>query len=130
MHVPYEDITSRIAEAPLWWSTGVPRYEPFKPGAMNVYAEFAVLLRVECQACAREFHVGMHGPNGGFVRLTASRTEELTYLSDDPPHHQGRDGANCTGNTMGWVLLDVVEAWERNAKSNWVRRQKLEEPRG
>lgn len=61
MQVDYDDITSRIKEAPSWYTTnGVPRYGKFNPGEANsIYAAFSILYKIECQSCHRPFLIGV-----------------------------------------------------------------------
>jgi hypothetical protein len=123
MHVRYDDITRRIAEPPRWWCRGVPRYDDFEPSALHVYADTAVLARVECQGCGKPFMIGEF--SGGMGRdLIDPATNRLAYFSDDPPNHD-----DCTGNTMGWEMREIVQAWRRHDLRGWFRRPDLEGPR-
>lgn len=63
MHVSYEDILSRIPENPIWWAGAVPRYCPFEPHLLSVYADEAALIRIECQPGDVFLNIGIHGPS-------------------------------------------------------------------
>jgi hypothetical protein len=121
----YQDIRSRIPEPPLWWDEfAVPRYCPFAPReAANIYAQEVVLLRIECQRCAREFDVAgswsMIDEARG-VRRPSADVSTLCY--GDPPH------VDCcpAGPTMNSIAIRVLEFWTRDAQHEWVRIPGLE----
>jgi hypothetical protein len=120
MHGNYEDITSRILEAPVWYDqNGAPRFAPFHPNLCpNIYAHRVVLLRIACQECHREFLVEMHNDiwGGDF------HPNKLHY--GDPPFH-----AEChAGSTMNCEDLEVLEVWEKPSLHAWKRRPDLEGP--
>ena len=117
----YADITSRIAENPLWWDFyGVPRYEPFTyQMSSDVYADEVLLLKIACQACAKEFNVEIsRGKYEKRPRL-ADNIKEIFY--GDPPN------ISCcpSGPTMSSISLYIIEFWEKD-NSNWIRRNDLE----
>lgn len=116
MNQSYGDITDKLGE-PLWWDEcGVPRYEPFTPGLCNdIYAEQAVLMKIACQGCGREFLVAdswskidaVMSPSGtSLVDMVKNRT--IHY--GDPPNY----GCCAAGPTMNCEDLEVVEFWKRN----------------
>ena len=119
MHESYVDITSRIDEAPTWWDeNGTPRYGEFSvERCPNIYTNQIVLLRIRCQACAREFDVEMHAH--WFVALPSPKN--LHY--GDPPVH------GCVGDTMNCEDLEVLQVWVRRSDAeDWDRRLDLEGP--
>jgi hypothetical protein len=119
MHAYYGDILSRIPGAPLWFDEhAVPRYDPFTPASVaNIYAEEAVLMRIECQGCGTPFDVAMtHASPGSFSKAPTPRYAHL-LLSDliehrvihfgDPPNAQCCD----VGPTMNSVPQKILEYW-------------------
>ncbi|MEO0401846.1 MAG: hypothetical protein AAF214_05675 [Pseudomonadota bacterium] len=63
MHRCYGDILDRIGTPPLWFDEGgVPRFDPFAPDLVDIYAREAVLVRIECQACRAPFEVAFTNP--------------------------------------------------------------------
>ena len=126
MNVPYDDILSRIPEPPLWWSSGVPRYAPFEPKMMSVYASEAMLLETQCQSCGREFALGICSESGEGGRLRAKLTgPDRMWGWADPPSHA------CHGDSMNVVVLSVLEFWQKvdvpgSALQEWERQPMLE----
>ena len=128
----YDDIRSRIAEPPIWHDRhGVPRYEPFKPQMLGVYDDFAVLVEIECQRCARRFLAG-----GGWTRFDVFSDPivelNLTSLAEsfdygNPPRHDDGPMGRCAGETMSSDVVRIVEAWER-VGLDWVHRGDREGP--
>lgn len=112
MHVPYDDILARIAEPPLWWSEGVPRYTEFQPSMIDVYAGAALLVQARCQSCRRLFLIGVAG---GVPNLISEAGDAIGPWSGDPPFHYndplGED--DCTGNSMTFVWEEILQAWWR-----------------
>ena len=126
----YDDIRSRIAGPPAWHDQhGVPRYAAFTPEMVGVYDNFAVLVKIDCQRCSRQFFVG-----AGWTRFDvfADPVRERT-LADcvatfdygDPPRHDDGDMGRCAGETMSSGVVQVIQAWERTHLV-WVRRAKHE----
>jgi len=109
MHISYDDITERIAEPPLWWLEGVPRYRSFRPDDLNVYAQTVVLTEVECQMCFRKFNIGQYSPSPG---SPGADGQQLPYR-DDPPSHSSRAEESCGGESMGFSELRILEFWRR-----------------
>ena len=113
MHVPYDDILSRIAETPLWWSSGVPRYIEFHPRMVDVYISAALLVRGQCQACERQFTIAV----AGRVRDLISETGDaiIPGWGEDPPFHYNErypiDDQRCDGNFMSFIREEVLQAW-------------------
>ena len=121
MWASYEDITKRIAEAPLWWDEcGVPRYDPFTPHLLqDIYAQRAALLRISCQYCEQEFDVAVSGSFLDGCNEEPWNPKGQHY--GDPPIH------GCVGDTMNVDDLAVIEAWTRE-HLEWVRHPELEGP--
>jgi len=56
----YDDVLSRIEEAPTWFTEkGYPRYGDFKPAETNIYARYGVLFEIGCQGCTDTIKVGV-----------------------------------------------------------------------
>lgn len=142
MHPSYSDITSRIEEEPSWWdSNGVPRYGPFEPEALGVYDDAAVLVLIGCQACERQFLIGI-GSSGSsryethllLQAFTGTKSqgespnadEWLAHISEsfhygDPPRH------GCVGDTMNCIDLELLQAWrQRRGFKEWVDKGRWE----
>jgi len=102
MHIDYGDITDRISEPPIWWLDGVPRYKPFQPHDLDVYARKVVLLSCACQSCGKIFLIGQHG----------RQSEDLPY-DDDPPSHSYGNGDECAGTTMTMEWIRIIQYWSR-----------------
>lgn len=122
MHEGYEDITSRIVEAPTWYDqNGTPRYGKFHPNRCpNIYSDVVVLMEIACQSCGKRFSVEMHaGIFGGSRRnLLPSR-----WHYGDPPRHVCSGG----GDTMNCEDLVVIQVWVKsNPLREWKRRRNLE----
>jgi hypothetical protein len=128
----FSDITSRIAEPPTWFDTqGTPRYGEFRPEALGIYDDFAVLVEIECQSCGQSFCIGCGGTTidtravaygGQIVKRTL---EELAahFAFGDPPRHDaayGHGAERCAGETMSCNEIGVVQAWRR-VDHEWVR---------
>jgi len=107
VHRSYDDIISRIPEAPIWWQeNGVPRYNPFHPHwSTGVYTSEAVLAEVACQACETTFLVCIETTAKDGRLAEAIRAETLEY--GDPPNVLccGRGHAMSTG------MIRIVEYW-------------------
>jgi hypothetical protein len=131
MKASYDDIRSRISEAPKWFdSNGVPRYDQFDPRLCpNIYADEVLLLRIACQACGERFSVEMHCDHlRRIMRPERKAFSEQTTAGSiphfgDPPRHGG-----CSGETMNCEDLRVEEFWQRNeaTRREWTRRADLE----
>jgi hypothetical protein len=147
MHPAYDDITSRIGEAPIWWLRGVPRYKQFEPHDADIYASEAILLNVACQSCGQTFLVCQDDSRApGSIVVD----EEIAFeaLAGDPPHHFDHsptsptigktDRNSCHGVVMGFEWLEIVEVWQRERveviqrgepsilRGDWHRRTDLE----
>jgi hypothetical protein len=107
MHHDYNDIRSRISEAPTWYDQfGVPRYGTFSPGqSPNIYADQVCLVEIVCQQCDRRFQVQFSSSE----QLSRVTLEKLILDRDlrygDPPHH------GCVGDSMNSIPLRVIEFW-------------------
>lgn len=109
MWVSYNDILNRIADPPLWWLDGVPRYQPFKPFETSVYAGEALLIEAECQHCGKPFTLGLHSPlHHGEFRSALERTNDLPPIGD-PPNHD----CDGSGNSMNALPMRITEFWEK-----------------
>lgn len=121
MNNSYDDIRSRIAEAPLWWDeNAVPRYGEFDHQAMaDIYAGARALIRISCQGCGHVFDVGM-----SWSRYEAPDLEDVPYLAYcDPPNIE----CCAAGPTMTSNSLRVLQWWSRvNDDREWQRMPEFE----
>jgi hypothetical protein len=111
MKHPYDDIRSRIAEAPAWFDqSGVPRYGAFVPRqSPNIYAEQVCLMEIACQRCEKRFRVELSST----FELSKGRLDQAIRNRDlrygDPPNHR------CSGDSMTSIPLRVLEFWRKPA---------------
>jgi hypothetical protein len=130
----YADIRALTDTEPLWFDgNGVPRYATFDPDMLGVYDKFAMLVEIECQACAQRFLVGQGWAEWDllydFQAPHKNSLESLAtgYHYGDPPRH---GGAFCpAGDTMNCIDVRIVEAWEKVWSSTgfeWIRHPKIE----
>ncbi|MGY3581915.1 hypothetical protein ACVIGB_000013 [Bradyrhizobium sp. USDA 4341] len=120
MKQSYQDILSRIAEAPTWFDEhGVPRYEAFAPEMLpDIYAREAVLFKVNCQVCAQSFIVAKGG------RLPDDPAKSLRVAVDQCKLHYGdppATGCCPSGTTMNSVPVKVIQLWRRPSGLGWER---------
>lgn len=108
MKASYEDITSRIQEAPKWYdANGTPRYGEFKPEMLpDIYANVCVLFQIRCQFCPKRFVVELHEIKGepNFAIEGEIKNNSLHY--GDPPSHE------CSGDSANCLDLFVIGYWE------------------
>lgn len=122
MNRHYADILSRIPDAPLWFDeNAVPRYEPFSPQLVNIYAREAVLMRIECQSCERSFDVAMSRRYMDIGHNLASDIKTHSIHYGDPPNVE----CCCAGPTMNSVPRKVLQYW-RHIDGVWIRMPELE----
>jgi hypothetical protein len=117
MYIDYDDITSRISEAPIWWLNGVPRYEPFHPHLAAIYGTEIALIWSRCQHCHRRFDVAV-------FRTELSIRDHIALYGQpdvgDPPSHE------CEyGNAMRSEQIELLEYWRR-VHIRWQRMPDLE----
>jgi hypothetical protein len=116
MHASYQDIMSRIGEAPTWWDeNGTPRWGYFEPDACaNIYADQAALAEIACQCCGSRFKVAFSWSrlqrmqDGRRSIIEAITTRTLEY--GDPPNV----GCCMSGATMNSETLRVIEFHARH----------------
>ena len=145
MYPLYEDILELAGDRqPLWWdSNGVPRFQPFHPSLVPcIYADEALLMIIECQACRRKFDVGLfwdlHDALVGVgpidrkdleapinrSRLSSSiQAGEIPYYGDAPWHTINE--YQCSGTTMTGKTLLIKEFWSHMSEG-WVRKPEFE----
>jgi hypothetical protein len=135
MNTYYADILERIAEPPTWFDEhAVPRFCPFSPRAIaNIYADEAVLMRIACQACGREFDVclslGINDVVWAALRGEAVHNKTLADLVREGSIHYGDPpNVRCcdAGPTMNSEPMRVLEFWQRLRAANWRRVAALE----
>lgn len=104
-------------QAPTWWIDGEPRFHDFRPSEFPV-TETCVLLRVECQGCAREFDVAVRarpntGPNLAATPLNGDGNELAREMAElpHPPPHIGGCGCECIGGSLPGQPVAVLQAW-------------------
>lgn len=123
------DITDRIAEPPLWWMQGVPRYRKFEPYHIGGIGFIVLLVRTECLSCRKAFdvviatseHVGPH-------LLVEGTSKHIDAAPGEPPYHLSKDGTSCGGCLVGADWTSVLQAWEPTSSLDWRRRRDLEGP--
>lgn len=128
----YRDIRDAALRTPDWHDgNGVPRYAPFTPDMLGVYAKFALLVEIECQSCSNPMLVGQ-GWHAYDIRLAPEERVEIVhhtlptltgdYTYGDPPWHEDHFGRACgAGLTMSSIPIRVIEAWSRQPGKEWVR---------
>lgn len=121
MYIRYDDILSRVAEKPTWWLDGVPRFGPFQPNSLDVYAREALLVHVRCQNCQTDYHLGLWNPRTTGARSFREHLGQHRHIGlGDPPN------ACCdVGATMTVEEVAVLEFWE-SRDCRWVRVPELE----
>jgi hypothetical protein len=126
MHHHYDDIRSKIAEAPQWHDEfAVPRYCAFAPGeTSNIYAREAALVLITCQGCGAVHKVAFTSCSMDMVKKRPSIADRIRGKSlhyGDPPNA----GCCAAGPTMNSEPRKVLEYWRRE-KCDWVRDPSLE----
>lgn len=126
----YGDILDLTRERPKWWDeNGVPRFVPFAPTLLDIYANEAVLLEIKCQGCRVTYMVAMSLHTFDREEDDLSLAEHiqggsLTY--GDPPNNR------CcpVGPTMNSIPVRVHQYWEFDLKTpkehGFARRKELE----
>lgn len=146
MHHHYDDILSRIAEAPQWFDEhAVPRFGPFAPGlCADIYADEVVLLAIECQACRQSFNVAM-SQNRATRIMREHRRREMRHSDAAPApdidmslagavrtraiHFGDPPNIGCcpAGPTMNSEPRRVLQFWRRSKDHfSWERDASLE----
>ena len=120
MHAQYDDILSRIKEAPKWWDmNGVPRFDDFHPTLCpDIYTDYVGLFLIQCEGCHQRFRVEMHSS----VFNDKMWKPPAKWHYGDAPRHGG-----CAGETMNCDEIAVLEFWHRETPGReWGRIEKLE----
>lgn len=123
----YSDITDRLGK-PLWWDeNGVPRYEAFHPKWCDIYAKYVAFIRVQCQACGREFKVASSISSASLVVLPTPK-DLGTFRYGDPPNHlESGTGFDCLGGaTMTSEHKEILEFWVSDEFACWHRHPEYE----
>ncbi len=120
----YDDLYELTDKPPLWWDqNGTPRWKPFSPGAMDIYADEALLMEVFCQQCRKSYMVGMcsFSLDAGVSNYLLSQVRNGAIHYGDPPN------TDCcsAGAAMNSVPIRVIEFFSRIG-GEWVRRIELE----
>lgn len=127
----YNDIKSRIAEPPTWYtSEGVPRWGVPTDGDTNIYADEGIVILVGCQGCDSKFHIvweqkntdemfnyiraGKDWPDGKPMECTLVNNA----LNGDVPHMGDPPRHDCVGDTMNSIPFLVSHWWRKN-KDKW-----------
>lgn len=121
MHQHYNDILSRIADAPLWFDErGVPRYCEFAPNKLNnIYLRECALMEIACQQCRQKFIVGITLPIAKSWSATLADPLDGASLADlirrDLIHYGDPPNIRCcgAGPTMNSNPIRVIEYWHR-----------------
>lgn len=120
----YQDILSRIPEAPVWWDeNAVPRWCAFEPIKIaDVYADECALLLIACQDCGRPFKVAASSNMMSTYQISNAIKEGFMNWGDPP-----NIGCCPAGPTMNSQTLAVLEYWSRkNHEHEWARDETLE----
>lgn len=109
MNPSYEDITSRINEAPAWWQQGgVPRWGQFGPQqAASIYAREVVLMEIACQSCQTLFKVALCDRLLSDEPPLAQQITAGTLHYGDPPN----TGCCAAGASMNSEPRAILEYW-------------------
>lgn len=141
MHHHYHDITSRIAQEPLWYDEhAVPRYDVFKPGDVaDIYADEVALVEIACQNCGAHFLVAFSASiamthvhklmRGAADNTPIEQAPLASSIRDGSLHYGDPPNAGCcpAGPTMNCEDLRVCEYWRKNLKTyEWERDPTLE----
>lgn len=119
MNHHYDDIRSRIAEAPKWWDEhAVPRYCEFTPDeTADIYAHEVALVEIACQGCDQEGRTTLflvafswNGWEPGEIPVMLEQVKQLHY--GDPPN----TGCCLGGATMSSIPRRVVEFWRKGGE--------------
>lgn len=133
----YSDIKSRIKEEPIWFdSNGVPRYDKFSPYLVSsIYAEEALLVKIQCQDCRKVFLVGVYFSSMEKIynpHISSYEENIRAYLKDKDksklwfPFHYGDPPAHgCVGDTMNCDDIEILEFWKRE-HFKWKRKPEYE----
>ena len=135
MHHHYNDITSRIKEAPEWYDqNGTPRYDKFDPmDVPNIYSAEALLVKIKCQSCGREFMVGMcfcemdkiYNPRASSYEEDIKRCLKDKEHRWFPVHYGDPPSHGCVGDTMNCIDVQIVEFWKKG-RFEWMRKPEYE----
>lgn len=112
MHPTYDDITSRIAEAPSWWQEdGVPRWGEFSPGmASSIYAREVALMEIACQSCGKTYRVAMCRTGHESDSTIADKIVQGHLHYGDPPNSMHAE--DCGGGaSMNSEPVRILEYW-------------------
>lgn len=125
----YADIVKRLG-VPLWYDEhGVPRYDPFSPDMLDIYAEQAVLQEIACQECGQRFQVALCFNRmdviqtlGGQLPVPSPDAPGHYHWGDPPQHGKGAQDRDCgAGDTMNCWDLRIIEFWQRSLGDKWTR---------
>ncbi len=142
MHNNYIDITDRIVESPSWWDVnGTPRYGEFSPASLpDIYADEAVLYKIQCQNCNHFFNVSESlsyldkmktimthryitdkekfdmKSKEIFSRSLSDSIKDKTLHYGDPPNN----GCCNSGATMNCNDIKVLQYWKKK-NHEWKR---------
>lgn len=125
MFIEYDDILRRISDRPIWWQSGLPRFDPFQPRDISVYAWQAALVHTQCQECGARYDVAVL-PDHEWPDLR----DYLAYTGKlplgDPPNAL-HSLPRCAGPTMNSIQIEILEFWEkREVMAGWKRELILE----
>ncbi|GGX57238.1 hypothetical protein GCM10007385_27620 [Tateyamaria omphalii] len=144
MHTHYRDILDRVSDPVLWFDeAAVPRFEPFSPKlTANIYAQEAVLVRIECQGCRTEFDVAFTSPAASKpIEPDDTRYRKYPllqdYISSRKLHYGDPPNIRCcaAGASMNSIPKTVLEYWVKpyalgeGLGCSWPNRLDLENPK-
>lgn len=128
MHSRYDDIVERIAERPLWWLDGVPRYGPFHPKPF--WGREVALVHTECQECRTRYDVAVQPRWPVCISLRDALAYANSFDVGDPPNACNVLRARCAaGPTMTSLEVRILEFWVRDGTFDpWRRDKSMERP--
>jgi len=120
VHQYYADILALTDKEPLWFDEcGVPRFTPFSPVHLNnIYAQYAVLLLIECQACRMPFQVALTERSQSTLMPKDRCRSMHEHIRGGTVHYGDPPNIQCceAGPTMNSVPRRVIEYWTRTER--------------
>lgn len=128
----YHDLRSRLGE-PLWWDeAAVPRYDPFRPDALDGAHDEVALVEIKC-GCGASWAAAMSSDetdrfyNPWSEPLSTRIEQGFLYWGSAPPGAHACGG----GETVSVEVPRVLELWRKvvtpwHAPTAWLRVPALE----
>lgn len=133
MYIEYADILSRIDEKPTWWLNGVPRYGPFNPNDVDIYAKCVALFHTKCRCGTDYFQAIGSSLSNDIESLKDSITNDTVCMGDPPNACSFLSEVECSSQADSVREIAVVEFWEsvdwneyRSSGAKWKRNSDFE----